>query len=49
MTMNPMFELAKNFIVEGLTCKLDQKDKNSLGKELQINITPRVYFENEQH
>jgi hypothetical protein len=40
-----MFELAKNFIVEGLTYKIDQKEKNSLGKDLQINIKPRVYFE----
>ena len=36
--MNPMFELAKNFIVEGLTYKIDAKEKNSLGKELTINI-----------
>jgi BTB And C-terminal Kelch len=34
MTMNPMFELAKNFIVEGLTYKIDQKEKNSLGNAL---------------
>lgn len=35
MTMNPMWELAKNFIVEGLTYKLDQKEKNALaGKDL---------------
>ncbi len=42
MTQNPMFELAKNFIVEGLTYKLGG---NSLGKDLQINTHPRVYFE----
>lgn len=45
--MNPMFELAKNFIVEGLTYKIDSREKNSLGKELSINIQPRVYFEHE--
>lgn len=45
MTMNSMFELAKNFIVEGLTYKIDSKEKNSLGKDLSINITPRVFFE----
>lgn len=47
MTMDPMFELAKNFIVEGLTYKIDAKETNSLGKDLQINIQPRVYFESE--
>ncbi len=45
MTMNPLFELAKNFIVEGLTYKIDSKETNSLGKDLQINTHPRVYFE----
>lgn len=48
MTMNPVFELSKNFIVEGLTCKLAQNDKNALGKPLQINVNPRVYFEGGQ-
>jgi hypothetical protein len=29
MTNNPLFELAKNFIVEGLTVKLDSYEKAS--------------------
>jgi hypothetical protein len=42
--MNPVFEAAKNFIVEGLTYKIDSKEKNHTVKELQINTNPRVYF-----
>jgi hypothetical protein len=45
MTMNPMFELAKNFIVEGLTYKLDAQNNGQIGKELTINVHPRVYYE----
>jgi hypothetical protein len=45
MTMNPMFELAKNFIVEGLTYKLDAQNNGQIGKELTINVNPRVYYE----
>ena len=40
-----MFELAKNFIVEGLTHKLGTKDKTPLGQKLDININPRVYYD----
>lgn len=47
MTGNPIFELAKNYIVEGLTYKLDSQDKNSLGQALKINIQPRVYFDDD--
>jgi hypothetical protein len=39
--MNPVFELAKNFIVEGLAFKLDPKSK----KEYTINVEPRVYYD----
>ena len=49
MTMNPMFELAKNFIVEGLTYKIDSQGTNQIGKDLSINIEPRVYFEGGDH
>ncbi len=42
MTANPIFELAKNFIVEGLAFKLDPK---TLKKDPQINVEPRVYYE----
>ena len=46
LAADPVFELAKDFIVEGLTYKLDQKDKNQLGEKLKINIHPRVYYGN---
>lgn len=41
--MNPAFELAKNFIVEGLAIKLDKNQ--SIKKDIQINVEPRVYYE----
>lgn len=44
LAADPEFELAKDFIVEGLTYKLDQKDKNVLGEKLKINVHPRVYY-----
>ena len=44
MSMNPMFELAKNFIVEGLSVRLDSYE-NASKKELNINIEPRVNYE----
>ena len=44
MSMNPMFELAKNFIVEGLSVRLDTYE-NASKKELNINIEPRVNYE----
>ena len=46
MTMNPVFELAKNFIVEGLSVRLDPYE-TATRKELQINIEPRVLYEPE--
>ena len=42
--MNPVFELAKNLIVEGLSVRLDSYE-NSIKKELSINLEPRVNFE----
>lgn len=48
MTINPRFELAKNFIVEGLAVKLDSPE-NAAKKGLQINIEPRVYYENNSY
>jgi len=44
LAADPVFELAKDFIVEGLTYKLDQREKNVLGEKLKINIHPRVYY-----
>jgi len=43
-SMNPVFELAKNLIVEGLSVRLDSYE-NSIKKELSINLEPRVNFE----
>lgn len=42
--MNPVFDLAKNFIVEGLSVRLDSYETTSK-KDLTINIEPRVYYE----
>lgn len=42
--MNPVFDLAKNFIVEGLSVRLDTYEA-TLRKELTINVEPRVYYE----
>ena len=44
MTMNPTFDLAKNFIVEGLSVRLDTYESTNK-KDLQINREPRVYYE----
>ena len=44
LSMNPMFELAKNFIVEGLSVRLDTYE-NAQKKDLNINIEPRVNYE----
>ena len=44
MTINPVFDLAKNFIVEGLSVRLDPYE-TAMRKELQINIEPRVLYE----
>jgi len=44
MTLNHTFELAKTFIVEGLSVRLDSYEA-AMKKEIQINIEPRVYFE----
>jgi hypothetical protein len=44
LTLNPTFDLAKNFIVEGLSVRLDSYE-NAGKKELHINIEPRVNYE----
>lgn len=44
MIKNPLFELAKNFIVEGLSVRLDSYE-NAMKKDLHINIEPRVNYE----
>jgi hypothetical protein len=49
LTLNPVFDLAKNFIVEGLSVRLDSYE-NAGKKELHINTDPRVNYEmNESH
>ena len=45
LTSDPLFELAKNFIVEGLTHKLGAKDGAPINQKLDININPRVYYD----
>jgi DNA-directed RNA polymerase len=45
LTADPLFELAKNFIVEGLTHKLGTKDGAPINQKLEININPRVYYD----
>jgi len=45
LAANPVFELAKNFIVEGLAAKLEHDFESLQKKGLQININPRVYYE----
>jgi hypothetical protein len=45
LTADPLFELAKNFIVEGLTHKLGAKDGAPINHKLEININPRVYYD----
>lgn len=44
LTLNPRFDLAKNFIVEGLSVRLEPYE-NALRKQLSINIEPRVFYE----
>lgn len=44
MSINPVFELAKDYIVEGLSVRLDSYE-NACKKDLNINIEPRVNFE----
>lgn len=44
MTINPLFDLAKNFIVEGLSVRLDPYE-TATRKDLHINIEPRVLYE----
>jgi hypothetical protein len=44
LAADPEFELAKDFIVEGLTYKLNEREKNVLGEKLKINVQPRVYY-----
>ena len=44
MTLNPIYEEAKGFIVQGLSVRLDSYE-NAMKKELLINIEPRVNYE----
>jgi hypothetical protein len=44
MSSNPVFELAKDYIVEGMSVLLDTTGM-SAKKELNININPRINFE----
>ena len=43
--MDPIFEIAKDFILEALTYKLDQSAHLTSGETLQINTDPRVYYD----
>ena len=38
LATDPVFDLAKEMIIEGLTYKVDQKEENVLGEKLKINI-----------
>ena len=44
LAINPVFDAAKNYIVEGLSVRLDSYE-NASKKDLQINIEPRVNYE----
>ena len=44
LTTNKTFELAKDFIVEGLSVKLNSFE-NAIKSELKIKTEPRTYFE----
>ena len=48
MSQNPLFELAKDFIVEGLSVRLEKLDNAQL-KGLNINTEPRVNYEVNEH
>lgn len=47
LTQNKVFELAKDFIVEGLSARLNPYE-NAIKSELSINTQPRVNFENKE-
>ena len=44
LTSNPIFELAKDFIVEGLSAKLNTFE-NAIKSELKINLEPRTNYD----
>ncbi len=44
LTADPVFEQAKDFIVEGLSAKLNTFE-NAIKKELSINLEPRTNFD----
>ena len=44
LTQNPIFELAKDFIVEGLSAKLNTFE-NAIKSQLKINIEPRTNYD----
>jgi hypothetical protein len=43
--MDPIFEIAKDFILEALAYKLDQTAHLNSGEQLQTNSNPRVYYD----
>lgn len=43
LTINPVFALAKDYIVEGLSVRLNSFE-NAIKSELKINTEPRVNF-----
>ena len=44
LTLNKQFELAKEFVIEGLSVRLNPYE-NAIKTELKINTQPRVNFE----
>ena len=44
LSTHPTFDLAKNYIVEGLSIRLDSYE-NALKKDVSINLEPRVNYE----
>ena len=44
LTMNKKFELAKDFILEGLSMKLNNFE-NGIKNDLKINVEPRISYQ----
>ena len=45
LSTDPIFEIAKDFILEALAYKLDQTAHMNSGEQLQTNSNPRVYYD----
>ena len=44
LTMDPMFDLAKDYIMEGLSAKLNTFE-NAIKSQLKINLEPRTHYD----